>query len=73
MDEEQVRNQKIRERGFWDGAKVKARVRIHDSPLAEDDASARQGESGVIVDIADGWLFVDFGRGVIICHPDEVS
>jgi hypothetical protein len=72
MDEEQ-RQEKIARRGFWENQKVKAKARIYDSPLTEEDGGAHKGEVGIIVEICDGWIFVDFGRGAIICHPDEVE
>jgi len=47
---------------------------IPDSPLATVDGSARRGDRGdvVDVDILDGYVYVDFGRGAIPCYPDEI-
>ena len=52
-----------------------ARCDIFDSPLAEIDSSARKGELGdvVDVDIVDEYVYVDFGRGAIICALDEIK
>lgn len=72
MEEEQ-RAIEIKRRGFWDGQTVRARRSILDSPLTDYDGSARRGDVGAIQEIADGWLFVDFGRGAILCHPDEIE
>jgi hypothetical protein len=52
-----------------------ARRAIYDSPLASVDASARRGERGDVVDVddADGYVYVDFGRGAIACAPEEIK
>lgn len=51
---------------------VRARILIRDNPLAEVDATAPRGAIGWIQDEADGYLWVDFGKGAISCFPDEV-
>jgi hypothetical protein len=52
-----------------------ARYDIHDSPLASEDASARRGQRGDVVDVdcVDGYVYVDFGRGAIACTPEEIK
>jgi hypothetical protein len=52
-----------------------ARCTIHDTPLAEVDATALRGERGEVVDVdtIDGYVFVDFGRGAIMCSPEEIK
>jgi len=52
---------------------VRARCPIADTPLARRDASAARGAVGDVEDAADGWLWVDFGRGTIACSPDELD
>ena len=52
-----------------------ARCIIYDNPLAEVDSTARRGERGDVVDVdlIDGYVFVDFGRGAIMCLPEEIK
>lgn len=52
---------------------ARARVAISDSPLS-DGADAARGAVGEVcdVDICDGIVFVDFGRGAIACLPSEL-
>ena len=52
--------------------RVRAICNIADSPLARQDGSAKRGDVGDVEDIADGYLWVDFGSGAIACLPDEV-
>jgi hypothetical protein len=52
-----------------------ARCTIYDNPLAAVDSTARRGERGDVVDVdtIDGYVFVDFGRGAIMCLPEEIK
>jgi hypothetical protein len=52
-----------------------ARCTIYDNPLTAVDATARSGERGDVVDVdlIDGYVFVDFGRGAIMCLPKEIK
>jgi hypothetical protein len=52
-----------------------ARCKIYDNPLAAVDSTARRGERGDVVDVdfIDGYVFVDFGRGAIMCLPEEIK
>lgn len=52
--------------------RVKAICNIADSPLAKIDCSARHGDVGNVEDVADGYLWVDFGSGAIACSTNEV-
>jgi len=45
---------------------------IPDNPLSREDSSARQGDRGHVEDLADGLVWVDFGRGAIPCEPGEI-
>lgn len=58
---------------YW-RREVIAAADIPDSPLAEEDAGARKGERGEIQDTDPqaGHLFVDFGRGALLCDLDEL-
>lgn len=51
---------------------VKARHAIEDSPLAEVDGSCARGAVGYCEDFDGEMLYVDFGRGAIMCDPSEV-
>lgn len=53
--------------------RVRAKRTIRDSPLAKEDDTVQRGAVGHIEDIADNFLWVDFGGGVIACDPDEVT
>lgn len=52
---------------------VVAKRDIKDSPLAKIDSSAHRGDKGEIVDEADGYYMVDFGRGAIVCEASELK
>ena len=52
---------------------VQAKRRIEDNPLSSEDHGVKRGTVGSIEDIADGFLWVDFGEGTIPCEPDEVK
>lgn len=54
---------------------VKARRRIHDSPLAKEDATAPRGAIGSVEDIdrLNNIVVVEFESGVLLCDPDELE
>jgi hypothetical protein len=53
---------------------LKAKHRIPQSPLSADPDVPR-GREGWLCDIADGYLWVDFGApySVVACDPSEVA
>lgn len=61
---------------YWRGTEsAVARYTIPDSPLASDDAGAKRGQRGNVVDVddVDGYVYVDFGSGAIACAPEEIK
>lgn len=60
----------------FDGVRsVRARRRIHDSPLADEDATTPRGSVGTVEDVIelDGIVVVEFDSGVLPCSPDEIE
>lgn len=57
---------------FQDNDIVSARHRIADSPLAASDCSVPKDAEGIVVDTADGYVFVEFASGVLLCLPEEL-
>ena len=54
--------------------KYRAVCDIADCPSSREDSSAMKGDIGELqsVDELEGYLFVDFGRGAILCLLSEV-
>jgi hypothetical protein len=57
------------------GRNVIAKRNIEDSPLANEDSSAKKGAVGYVEDYDDlaKLLYVDFGKGAIAVDPKEIS
>lgn len=57
------------------GQRVRALRRIEDCPAARRPAPVKRNTVGSIedVDVCSELLVVDFGRGAILCAPEEVG
>jgi hypothetical protein len=59
---------------FIDCERVRAVRRIFDNPLAKHPSDVERDEIGDVQDVlrVDGLVVVDFGRGAVLCSPDEI-